>query len=605
MRFKRLILLSICLIILFVATFADAQETQTVLNPNQLITFSLAPEQEKVFVLQMKKGDFADIQSLAREGLNLSFEIYDSTRKELLEESNWFVAPSDGDFLLVIKLAKDQYPEISDAQKISIQYNNKFKLPSGTKLKGVRKVNGFDVKIMITPESSEGGGDTVLLIEKGGQLQKAMSTSGNGEYMGYSFADNIYVYNKDEIYIYSSGSVKTKGGIQIIKTTPEIIKRKIKSTGSRDVYFSDKLPDIVIGYSSGGRVGDSTSFIELGDSVKVSEPSSLYFVDIWKNPKGGLFFETSETPFPFWFTTGCMACARPPSAKAIWEYRNGELRPNFDLMKKLPPSLSVLKSKAQKFRNQLSLKPYRGAKDLNSIETDLEGNLLEDPGLFTKEYLDNASAAYVPPFWDEMIDLIYTGNEELAWQFLDLVWSPQKQGKELFIRDFKNQLLQSPTWQMILEDTRNSRVKFDNTTLPSVVSDSRVPLLNGDKPPTMIGNAQSPSEAYRMLFAAVKSKDPAKIKLMMSRNTIELAENFASKKKKSVDDVVANGFSETTFISSLPQMRDEQIKGVYGAVEVWNETRKQWDDIPFVFAASSWKLAFGDEFGGEWVSPRK
>jgi hypothetical protein len=53
-----------------------------------------------------------------------------------------------------------------------------------------------------------------------------------------------------------------------------------------------------------------------------------------------------------------------------------------------------------------------------------------------------------------MLDLIYTGNEELAWQFLDLVWPPQKQGKALFIRDFKKKLLESEYWKMILEDKK-------------------------------------------------------------------------------------------------------------------------------------------------------
>lgn len=69
------VLLSTCLAILLAVPIAYAQETQTVLKPNQLFTYSLAPNQEKLFVLQMKRGDFADIQSLAREGLNLSLEI--------------------------------------------------------------------------------------------------------------------------------------------------------------------------------------------------------------------------------------------------------------------------------------------------------------------------------------------------------------------------------------------------------------------------------------------------------------------------------------------------------------------------------------------------
>src|SRR5438552_2939937 len=48
------------------------------------------------------------------------------------------------------------------------------------------------------------------------------------------------------------------------------------------------------------------------------------------------------------------------------------------------------------------------------------------------------------------------------------------------------------------------------------------------KPPTLtdvpVGNAQSPTEAYRMLFAAVKSQDTAKIKSMYSKGSIGLAE---------------------------------------------------------------------------------
>lgn len=82
------VLLSTCLTILFIAPFVYGQETPTVLKPNQLMTFLLAPGQEKVFVLQLKKGDFADIQWLAQEGLNLSFQIYNSAKRDkpLLED---------------------------------------------------------------------------------------------------------------------------------------------------------------------------------------------------------------------------------------------------------------------------------------------------------------------------------------------------------------------------------------------------------------------------------------------------------------------------------------------------------------------------------------
>lgn len=129
------------------------------------------------------------------------------------------------------------------------------------------------------------------------------------------------------------------------------------------------------------------------------------------------------------------------------------------------------------------------------------------------------------------------------------------------------------------------------------------------KPPTMtdvpVGNAQTPTEAYRMLFAAVKSQDPAKIKSMLSKGSMGLAEMAAGQQKKTVDEVVKNGFTETTFVDNYPQIRDERIKGNFGAVEVWNETRKQWDDIPFILEDGTWKAAFGDAFGGKYEKPGK
>jgi hypothetical protein len=129
------------------------------------------------------------------------------------------------------------------------------------------------------------------------------------------------------------------------------------------------------------------------------------------------------------------------------------------------------------------------------------------------------------------------------------------------------------------------------------------------KPPTLtdvpVGNAQTPSEAYRMLFAAVKSQDSAKIKSMISKGTIGLAETASGQQKKPFEEVIKNGFSETTFADNYPQMRDERVKGEFGAVEVWNETRKQWDDIQFILEGGSWKLAIGEVFQGTWKSPGK
>jgi hypothetical protein len=152
------------------------------------------------------------------------------------------------------------------------------------------------------------------------------------------------------------------------------------------------------------------------------------------------------------------------------------------------------------------------------------------------------------------------------------------------------------------------------TVKPAANSPTKAPNTSTNpvpdtKPPTMtdvpVGNAQTPSEAYRMLFAAVKSQDSAKIKSMLSKGSMGLAGMASGQQKKPIEEVIKNGFSETTFVDDYPQMRDERVKGNFGAVEVWNETRKQWDDIPFILEDGSWKAAFGDAFANKWQSPGK
>ncbi len=117
-----------------------------------------------------------------------------------------------------------------------------------------------------------------------------------------------------------------------------------------------------------------------------------------------------------------------------------------------------------------------------------------------------------------------------------------------------------------------------------------------------IGNAKSPTEAYKMLFAAVKTKNPEKIKLMMSENSLGFAEFVGSQQKKTVEEVLANGFTATTFQENLPPMRDERIKDNFGALEVQNKD-KVWEDLPFVLENGSWKIAIGDMFKGSYQKP--
>lgn len=108
----------------------------------------------------------------------------------------------------------------------------------------------------------------------------------------------------------------------------------------------------------------------------------------------------------------------------------------------------------------------------------------------------------------------------------------------------------------------------------------------------------SPTEAYKRLYLAVKSKDTEAIKRELTEKSIGLAKMASEKNNTPIEKVYENGFTETTFAASLPTIRDQRIAGDQGAVEVWNGKKSIWEDLPFIKVDGAWKFAVGDLFGG-------
>ena len=113
----------------------------------------------------------------------------------------------------------------------------------------------------------------------------------------------------------------------------------------------------------------------------------------------------------------------------------------------------------------------------------------------------------------------------------------------------------------------------------------------------------TPTEAYKRLYAAVKAKNTDAIRNEMSAKTKDFAKAVAQRQNKSEAEVLANGFTGSTFSPALPEVRDERVKDDMGAVEVWNDKDKRWDDLPYVREADGWKLAIGDLFAGTFKNP--
>lgn len=117
--------------------------------------------------------------------------------------------------------------------------------------------------------------------------------------------------------------------------------------------------------------------------------------------------------------------------------------------------------------------------------------------------------------------------------------------------------------------------------------------------------AQSPTEGYKGLYEAVKAKDNEKIKSYLTQKTLAFGQAMAAQRKITPEEMFANGFTATNFAEKLPEIRDERVKDNMGAVEVYNEKEKKWEDLPFIFEDGGWKLAVGDVFADTYKSPGK
>lgn len=117
-------------------------------------------------------------------------------------------------------------------------------------------------------------------------------------------------------------------------------------------------------------------------------------------------------------------------------------------------------------------------------------------------------------------------------------------------------------------------------------------------PTPKAGDQSTPTLAYKALYEAVKKKDHEAIKKTLSKGTLAMMESYAGMQKKTLNEVVENGLTETTFAAQLPETRNEKITGDLAILEVKNEKTKAWDALPFAKEDGAWKLAIDTFFKG-------
>jgi hypothetical protein len=169
----------------------------------------------------------------------------------------------------------------------------------------------------------------------------------------------------------------------------------------------DKSPDLIVEeFPLGLRCCWSYSIFSLGSKFSLigrleGFTSPMTFEDV----NNDSVYEVTGYDFTYndWYA----------SPRVILSYSKGQFRFSPELMRRPAPDNGTLTAKAQEF-----LKSERPA-------------LLPVP----------------PDVHRYMLDLIYSGNAQSAWDFLDLSWPKDNPGKDEFRQSFLEKVKQSPYWE--------------------------------------------------------------------------------------------------------------------------------------------------------------
>lgn len=98
----------------------------------------------------------------------------------------------------------------------------------------------------------------------------------------------------------------------------------------------------------------------------------------------------------------------------------------------------------------------------------------------------------------------------------------------------------------------------------------------------------TPLETFKTYVKAIKAKDTATMKVLLSKATLAMHEKEAKSQNVSVDDIVKREtlFSET---QKSVEFKDEKIEGDKATLKVKN-SYGSWETVPFVREDGSWKI---------------
>ena len=100
---------------------------------------------------------------------------------------------------------------------------------------------------------------------------------------------------------------------------------------------------------------------------------------------------------------------------------------------------------------------------------------------------------------------------------------------------------------------------------------------------------QTPLDALKAYTAAIKKEDVARMKTLLSKGSLKMAEDEAKAQNTTIDDVIKR---ETLFSQDQKtvEFRNEKTEGDQATIEMKN-AYGTWDIVPFTKEDGEWKIA--------------
>jgi len=100
----------------------------------------------------------------------------------------------------------------------------------------------------------------------------------------------------------------------------------------------------------------------------------------------------------------------------------------------------------------------------------------------------------------------------------------------------------------------------------------------------------TPTEAGESFYNAVKAKDKATFKSLMSKDSMEILNAAASEKKMTMDDLLDKEFFVNAAMPAKIEQRNEKITGDKATTEM-KDDKGEWSPMTFVKEGGMWKVS--------------